>query len=50
MTQAAKRLEEETEWNRGVYFKAVLQAVPADESIAVQKGIRKSGDKVCGAA
>ncbi|PRW60527.1 Ubiquitin fusion degradation 1 [Chlorella sorokiniana] len=38
--------EEELEANNGVFYRATLTAVPAPESIAADKGIRRAADKI----
>ena len=44
--QERRRHEEEIEANNGVFYRATLTAVPAPESIAADKGIRRAADKV----
>lgn len=41
-----RRHEEELEANNGVFYRANLTAVPAPESIATDKGIRRAADKI----
>lgn len=45
-SQERRRHEEELEANNGVFYRATLTAVPAPESIAADKGIRRAADKV----
>ena len=44
--QERRQHEEELEANNGVFYRATLTAVPAPESIAADKGIRRAADKV----
>ena len=46
LLQERRRHEEELEANNGVFYRASLTAVPAPESIAADKGIRRAADKV----
>ncbi len=46
LLQERRRYEEEIEANNGVFYRATLTAVPAPESIAADKGIRRAADKV----
>lgn len=46
-TCQVRELEFQTrEWNKGVYWRAELQALPADEAMLAAKGVRRSKDKV----
>ncbi len=46
-TCQVRELEFQTrEWNKGVYWRAELQALPADETALAAKGVRRSKDKV----
>jgi hypothetical protein len=46
MVQAAKQVEEDLEWNRGVHFAAALRATEADDAAPIARGIRRAMDKV----
>jgi hypothetical protein len=44
--QELEQQQELIEHNRGVYYKAILQAVTVSDDVAVAKGIRRAADKV----
>ena len=46
--QARERIDYLTEANNGVYWSAMLQAVPSDEAAVAARGIKRAEDKVKG--